>query len=309
MPHFNENDHQRDSGGKFTHKPHAEAGEVSLRGMGPRAFTIPGDASPDELDELADHHNYPVRLQVAGHPNTATETLRRIAQSADEGYARANAIDYLDARGEDVNAYAHDPSAEVRIAVVSSASVLPGVLGELAGDSDVGVREAVARNALTPTESLVALAGDEDAGVRRGVAGNPMIPAQVVPSLVRDPNDKVRADLAWNQHVPVGSIDALADDAGLDVRVGLAGNPRASASALRGLVAGGPHLEEVRASVAGNLAAPRDVLEMLAGDESVQVRMNVAWNLSASEKALRRARVGLGEDYQWGPPPGFKPTL
>lgn len=114
----------------------------------------------------------------------ADEDLASYAFSA-EAHTREN-LARRTTSAELMDIYLHDPSVDVRSALVLNPSVPFDVMSQLADDPDRAVRMFVASNVNTPVSILQRLAQDSDDSVRHYVAMNPSTPAELLDFLVND---------------------------------------------------------------------------------------------------------------------------
>lgn len=114
----------------------------------------------------------------------ADDDLASYAFSA-EAHTREN-LARRTTSAELMDIYLHDPSVEVRSALVLNSNVPFDVMSQLADDPDRAVRMFVASNVNTPVSILQRLAQDSDDSVRHYVAMNPSTPAELLDFLVND---------------------------------------------------------------------------------------------------------------------------
>ncbi|RMH68524.1 MAG: hypothetical protein D6675_15795 [Gemmatimonadetes bacterium] len=165
---------------------------------------------------------------------------------------------------------ASDPSKRVRESLARNRLLMPAVLEVLASDDSLDVRVAVAKHLNTPLSVLAWLAMDETTivdrkdyrfgrsllhqPVKEAVAANPFTPATVLRQLFNDPNPAVR-EIALNTLLE-NYTQTLVD--------------------YQRMVA--EESDTIRSLVAIHERTPPEILEILARDESIQVRRNLAKN-------------------------------
>lgn len=124
-----------------------------------------------DYDTLAHHKSPLVRINVAGNPNLAAETIELLAQDSD---ARVRAVlarntKAMSQSGEKLAALARDPDTLVREALAANPQAKPAVLALLAQDISVTVQTSLANNPALPPETLLALANSDCNAVRNAL--------------------------------------------------------------------------------------------------------------------------------------------
>lgn len=153
--------------------------------------------------------------------------------------------------------------ARVSLALAYNRNSPADLLRELSAHRSRRVRSAVAAHGACPADVLAQLSGDSAYEVRWFVAGNGNTPPQALLTLGEEVKTSPRSDLAWavarNPSTPQNVLREL--------------------SRMRGRPQGG---------VAGNPAAPSDLLEEFAASKDPSVRLAVARNRAASLGLLER---------------------
>ena len=303
MSNFDESKHNRDTGGKFTNKPHAEADGVSLTPTtAPDLFEIneygiriiregKNGATATDLDALSKSPDESVRRNVSWHPNTSQATLRAMSTGDPDSGIRSCALDRLEIWGDELEPYMQDSSRSVRASVAAHPSVTGDLLTRLADDADEDyVVSTVAKNPYLPPAVQDQLAQDEHAGyyVKSCLAGNPKLVASAAKVLAQHPHAPVRAALAENPAAPLAVVEPWASDENPLVRSAFAANPRASAELLEALSRDPDRW--VQESVAGNSNAPAPVLRELADSPELGTRAYVARNPNTPRAVRNRLR-------------------
>lgn len=153
-----------------------------------------------------------------------------------------------------------------RVAAICSEE--PNLLALLATDKSETVRLRVAMNSCTPLDSLVALSSDEYFKVRKFVAGNTATPASLLSTLRSDEAYPVRASVARCSSSEDDLVELSTDENEL-VLLHVAGNTAAPPDVLANLSSfdGEVMRESVRQTVAQNPKTPPDALRGLLNDK------------------------------------------
>ncbi|MFS0887037.1 hypothetical protein [Aeromicrobium sp. 179-A 4D2 NHS] len=147
------------------------------------------------LAQLPGSHNARVRGAVVAHPSLSVETLVFMADD-EETSIRRTVAGHLNTPTDVVNRLAFDVDQSVRTFALSNPNIDPGVLRVCVSDPTVEV--AIAKNPETPGDVLVTLAGSARAEVRLLVAKHDNLNDDVFNILVNDSDVKVINAL----HVP-----------------------------------------------------------------------------------------------------------
>lgn len=125
-------------------------------------------------------------------------------------------------------------------------------------------------------------------------ARNPLTPAHILEQLAKHPDESVRRVLVDNQNLPASIRLELARDPSLSVRCELARkHPHRQTPAQVLELLANDESEQVREYVAENSDTPAEVLVKLATDTSRQVKAKVSSNLNTPVEVLER--LGLSE--------------
>jgi len=205
-------------------------------------------------------------IEPGRDPNTAPETLVRLAASEDEA---------------------------IRKQVAGNRSTPPSTLVDLAADPSVEVRRSVAFNMATPVEGLWALRDDTDELVMTGLATHPDTPAGILRMLLARSSDVyLTARLAAHPSLPTDLLESLADPESTlphpgapRVLTALAGNPYTPGGTLSAL-SEPTNSRATREGVARNRSSPPDALIAGAHDEHAIIRLLIAKRHDAPATAL-----------------------
>jgi hypothetical protein len=156
------------------------------------AALIPGDASPQTLEQLSGDPDYVVRVLVAGNRTTPPDALARLAQD-DHWETKYMVAQNSHTPGNTLSDLSFFASPYVRFNVAKNPSTPAETLTALAKSNLYLTREAVAHNSATPPEVLSVLAQDKDWSVRKEVAWNPVVSDDLRMRLAsEDPDERVR---------------------------------------------------------------------------------------------------------------------
>lgn len=212
---------------------------------------------PDILNYAAGSINPRVRMFVAENPATSEEILRKLSDDADE-----------------------DVLYSVAIHPKTSVDVLRKLAAKLWESERMKV--SLINNPSTPLDIWQKLANDPDDWTRKLVAGSKYAPESVLSKLASDVYLTVRQHVAENPNTPFEALDYLSrfDE---EMKDFVLRNPKL----LKGIEGvrwngtkgrSGKRSELNYAAIAGNPMAPPEILEDLAKDESLLVRMKIAGN-------------------------------
>ncbi|WP_414512998.1 hypothetical protein [Nostoc sp. PCC 9305] len=281
---------------------------------------VKGSQMPAEtLSQLASHTDSSVRYRVASHPNTPATVLRQLARDSYVATVRAVASN-ANTFPETLEVLASHPDFTTRLEVVRNPNTPPRALAQIVlstqnsgntpnqtvdmlksafpGDHN-DVLRSIAGNPRTPIEALEILARREfigatpdprsfippttDDSIVRSLAYNPSLTPQLLGILVQDPCVEVRVCLVRHPNLTEALWLRLAEDTEISVRE-VAATINAPVSVLE-LLAQDEQVE-VRIKVATNPNTPISVLQLLAGDENSSVRTAAASNSQLPETIL-----------------------
>lgn len=212
----------------------------------------------------------------------------RLAVASFEGRSDDRWASWVPLGADDLLRLMQDPDDNVRAAAIANVSrgvvsvagdpaSPPPVLAALSGSRSKVVRRAVAGNLSAPGPALAKLVRDYETEVRTAVAGNVNTPAEGLEALTLDQEEDVLAALCGNPSAPVAFMEmqSATPASGWSERwVRLAGNPGVPVPVARKLAYSRD--VAVRLGLASNPSTPADILDVLALDESPQVRTSVA---------------------------------
>ncbi|MEH1807346.1 variant leucine-rich repeat-containing protein [Nostoc sp.] len=247
---------------------------------------VKGSQMPAEtLSQLAGHTDSSVRYRVASHPNTPATVLRQLARDSYVATVRAVASN-ANTFPETLEVLASHPDFTTRLEVVRNPNTPPRALAQIVLSTQ--------NSGNTPNQTVdmlkSAFPGDHN-DVLRSIAGNPRTPREVLEILARrefigatpDPrsiippttDDSIVRSLAYNPSLTPQLLGILVQDPCVEVRVCLVRHPNLTEALWLQLA------EDTEISVrevAATINAPVSVLELLAQDEQVEVRIKVATN-------------------------------
>ncbi|MHC5765107.1 MAG: variant leucine-rich repeat-containing protein [Nostoc sp.] len=247
---------------------------------------VKGSQMPAEtLSQLASHTDSSVRYRVASHPNTPATVLRQLARDSYVATVRAVASN-ANTFPETLEVLASHPDFTTRLEVVRNPNTPPRALAQIVLSTQ--------NSGNTPNQTVdmlkSAFPGDHN-DVLRSIAGNPRTPREVLEILARrefigatpDPrsiippttDDSIVRSLAYNPSLTPQLLGILVQDPCVEVRVCLVRHPNLTEALWLQLA------EDTEISVrevAATINAPVSVLELLAQDEQVEVRIKVATN-------------------------------
>ena len=255
------------------------------------------------LERLTKDRRGSVRAEVAANPSTPVEVLRKMASRGERAIdlrlasnpttPEAIRLGLLQGLTEDE----YDRVCYLCVSVAEDPSTPPGLLEQLAINTDSRVRRAVAGNAFAPVALLERQAMDTDGGLRRAVASNGATPITLLERLAKDTDLDVRRAVVGNRTTPVALLDRLSKDYHWMVRGAVACNTAAPPAALERLGHEGEYFG-VRALVAQNIATPVSVLARLARDTVDQVRTRVVENVATPKTVLEILAVDPDRDVR-----------
>ena len=162
------------------------------------------------LEEFANYDDIWIRINVAAHPNTSIETIKKLAR---------------------------DESLEVRATVAGSKNISPELIKLLSQDEDCYIREEITRNirGQSPSlkfaldisyelqsdnvlEILEALAKNVDDSIRQRVAEHPQVTLEILDKLKKDSSLTVRLAVAKNTNTSINILKELLNDEAPKVR-------------------------------------------------------------------------------------------
>ena len=220
-------------------------------------LTIKPDTTAEELAELIKIGNTNVCKQVAQHPNTSPETLKKLFIKFPTEVLNNPIIDLLLLENSNFfrELYYSNPDCFIYF-------TLPLFYIEWAINNieDYWVRCSIAESTTTPLCILEKLALDKDSEVRSCIARNSNISENIVNRLVQDEDTDVLYNLATNYKTSHKNLELLAKH----------------------------EQSHIRSAVASNKNTPQYILEKLAEDRDTSVVCNVASNLSTSLKTLEK---------------------
>lgn len=274
------------------------------------------------LDTLAGDVDENVRILVAHHPETAPETLGRLA-SCDSVAVRRATAGHPHAHESTLTVLACDEEPNVRCAVAASSHTPPHLLGgdKLRGDTNINVMCALASNPATPPWALAGLLDHANTAVRHAAAQNPATTSDAL--MARCTDMAVRAGSVLRTGVDTALLVVLATDSET-VRAHIAAHPATDPATLhellrdddwdvyeaardacreRGIPTAHTTVDHTPATLtlfahsadwrlrfdaAANPDTPVGDLDSLSADDRTQVRINVAYNPSTPPGTLAR---------------------
>jgi hypothetical protein len=212
----------------------------------------------EDLAELSQHPNLAVRLAVAGNPNSDGHILEQLAE---------------------------DSTEEVRAKVAASDKATPSTLLRLAEDPAERVRQKVTENEQSSIEVLKRLAQDNDPALLVGLANHPQATSDLLAELSEKNSLPVKAVVAKNIRTPIAGLLLIAQeiDRGtapetFDLRHSLASNPNSPQSILLKCISRNDapeKREEIALLLSRHLNSPDELLDGLAGYNSLQIQENI----------------------------------
>jgi hypothetical protein len=212
----------------------------------------------EDLSELSQHPNLAVRLAVAGNPSSDGHILEQLAE---------------------------DSTEEVRAKVAASDKATPSTLLRLAEDPAERVRQKVTENEQSSIEVLKRLAQDNDPAVLVGLANHPQATSDLLAELSEKKSLPVKAVVAKNIRTPIAGLLLIAQeiDRGtaaetFDLRQSLASNPNSPQSILLKCICRNDapeKREEIALLLSRHLNSPDELLDGLAGYNSLQIQDNI----------------------------------
>lgn len=179
-----------------------------------------------------------------------------------------------------------DSSSWVRHSVVKNPNISQKLLEKIAKKraENVDTRcEAINKitNPERKNELLVKLAKDSKPGVRAEVARSSNTPVEILAILAEDTSYSVRCAVAENPNTPEDALAILAKDNMEVVRRSVAENPSATDKVFKILAEAG-----IKKGILGMWEMSPKLLELLAKDDSTNVRMDVARHRNTTIETL-----------------------
>ncbi|MER5643678.1 hypothetical protein [Streptosporangium sp. NPDC002524] len=270
----------------------------------PGASGTDGGTSKADLDVRAHHKKVQIRLAVASDPATPPETLEAMATDPSRTVRRALAA-RTDAPGKVLRALAQDPDLKTRQSLAKNPSCPSGALITLVEDPHWSVRWSVPEHPAANVEARRTICRSADEVLRGLLAEQDGLDEETNSVLAVDPSPNVRARLAAHTDAP-DILAALIADADPKVRAGATENPITTTNQHRLLST--DKFATVRKAALMSEKLPRDELQRLAHDRSVEVRWRLAIWPTTPETVLRvlaedphpdvvaSARARLGEN-------------
>ncbi len=248
--------------------------------------------SSEALAALGQCADSGTRRAVAAHVNSPRETLKHLGELSRWDAASAAPV-VLNANTSPIVRRRLLKVSAVQLHLARDSTTPPAILTTIAKTTDDVVQVCLAGNTNTPPEVLVELAGSEHYAVRRNVAGHANTPVPALRFLAQD--STLQPAVAANGNTPADLLHWLADRGEPRVLDALASN-RATPPELLWRLADVEHFDEdayepfsivqTRASVAGNHAAPPELLSLLSRYDYVGIRRALAANPSTPPRTL-----------------------
>ena len=246
-------------------------------------LTIKPDTTAEELAELIKIGNTNVCKQVAQHPNTSPETLKKLFIKFPTEVLNNPIIDLLLLENSNFfrELYYSNPDCFIYF-------TLPLFYIEWAINNieDYWVRCSIAESTTTPLCILEKLALDKDSEVRSCIARNSNISENIVNRLVQDEDTDVLYNLATNYKTSHKNLELLAKHEQSHIRSAVASNKNTPQYILEKLAE--DRDTSVVCNVASNLSTSLKTLEKLSQHQAINVLVNVAKNLNTSLETLEK---------------------
>lgn len=256
----------------------AELAEHSNRSV--REAVAQATQDPELLAALVDDPAPPVREAVASNPATPDRTRESLSRDGAHNVRAASASRMT--CGERLSRLARDRDPRVRVVAATNDRLRLADERSLSNDDDPRVCEALASRSTLNEETLRALSEHTEPKIRERVAAHSLTPRSVLRALIEDPAPQVRYRVATAAR-EAELLSELAADPDVRVQEGIVGNANAP-SEIKEIVVQGMD-KDARARVARR-AMDASVLAMLAEDESLLVRHEVAGNPRANQAVL-----------------------
>lgn len=213
-------------------------------------------ATPALLEPLLLEQDSQIRLAAAQHPKAPKELLSLLQKAGASsglgstaepdlsltpralvqlynrgGFAKVLVAAHPNTPAALLGSLQHDPSEEVRLALLKNPSLPQPICDALGGDPSVKVREVAARRC-SDVVQMRRLASDFFVGVRVALAQNPKAPGELQAQLARDSSIEVRHALAESAETPASVLSLLAEDRESLIRSLVVQNPSASSEVL-----------------------------------------------------------------------------
>jgi hypothetical protein len=182
---------------------HLVASVAQCQGSYPIRVGLAGNPNSPRgaLLTLAEDDDFIIRTAVARNPSTPPIVLRRLSGDADPTVKRAALKHPCLGRGAMVR-FERSSDPRVRMAVATNTACSGQALSRLGEDPDPQVRQAVADNPSSPHDALARCVEDSDLYVRARAAGNTACSTGVLSRLALDSKSVVRVAVALNPSCP-----------------------------------------------------------------------------------------------------------
>lgn len=188
-------------------------------------FIFKDNASPDVLTQLADTNNWQVKISVARHINTPSDTLEKLSNDSDD--IRQVVATNSSISSTTLEKLLQDVNKQVRAAALKSTKLPQSLLKELkelqnphinsntliklSNSKWVVIRERVALHTETPIKILKHLANDNHNAVPIAVAHNPDIhySQQLLNKLITSKTPEIVLAVVSNPNTPIDVLKEI----------------------------------------------------------------------------------------------------
>ncbi|MBF0409066.1 MAG: hypothetical protein HQM10_17085 [Candidatus Riflebacteria bacterium] len=227
-----------------------------------------------ELDILSKSDHWKIRLAVAKHRNTSSDTLLRLSNDSDVDVKNAAKLSIV----------------ENTMLKLSGASDASEQLDSLSNSDDFRMRLAVANNKNTALNTLLKLGNDSDHDVRAAVIENPRLSSPLLGSseldmLANSKYWKIRQLAAGNPNTSINTLFELSCD--IDVRDAVIENTKLSSSTISASeleMLSASNYWKVRLAVAKHKNTSSDTLLWLSNDSDTDVKKAAKSSLAKKDK-------------------------
>ena len=171
----------------------------------------------EELDKYSESPDEKIRMRVAKHSDTSTETKQKLARDPSRK-VRMALFENPKMSIETLKILATDEDYDIKKKVIEWNWLTEDILEILSNDKDPTIRYFVADNTKTPSSILDKLSKDEEALIRRRVAGNYNTPKEVLLRLAQDTDERIRMTVANNNNTDKNALWILSRDPNREIK-------------------------------------------------------------------------------------------
>ena len=280
---------------------------------------------PEILEQLANSHDYDVKLSVAENPNTPIKVLEQLV-NYDNDDIKISIAKNPKASSEMLEKLSNDKNMEIKQLVAKNPNTSAGTLEKLS--SEENLKLDIACNPNTSAETLDKLVKIDDIHeldfsqfkllsciaehpnisdktllkminnetisslISYSILENPNVPVSIIEKLACEGNEETKCRVAEFPKTPISILKILANDQSLRVRRSVASNPNISDEMLANFM---NDENNYKKSLSKNPKTPSEMLARLADDENNEIKINVCNNPNTPVNILEK----FSNDSNW----------